>query len=128
MRILKLGVGKSENMAKSGYKSPTKKRPVLIPRRVARSEIDVQTIDAHPKIQKYAHGIVHGRAARGHNAMLNTRSQNDMVGILSWEIIRHHDMWIYAQEVDIEGYSKAGRRLKLVGARGVMKNCLGVKR
>ena len=60
--------------------------------------------------------------------MFDTGPQKFMIGQDGWEIIKHHDTWIYAQGVNMGGPSKAGRRLQLVYARGVVKNLLDGKR
>ena len=44
-----------------------------------------------------------------------------MIGIGGWERIKFHDSWIDSQGVDMVVSSKGGRRLKLIGARGVVK-------
>ena len=60
--------------------------------------------------------------------MLDTVSQQFMVGIGGWEIIKHHDTWIDTQEINMGGSSKARHHLTLVDARGVAKICLDGKR
>ena len=65
-------MGKSKYMAKSCRKSPVKGRPGLKPRGFARSNRNVQTLDARPKFQRYAQKIVHDGLARGHTAVLDT--------------------------------------------------------
>ena len=60
--------------------------------------------------------------------MLDTVSQQFMVGIGGWEIIKHHDTWIDTQEINMGGSSKARHHLILVDARGVAKICLDGKR
>ena len=71
----------------------------------------MQTIDAHPKIQKYAQGIVHDRAARGHTAVLDAGDQQSMVSIGGWDIIKGHDTCIDAKGVNMGGSSKSECRL-----------------
>ena len=88
----------------------------------------MQTLDKRPKSQKYAQGIFHNGAARGHTTVLDTGSQQSMVVMEVWEIIKRHNMWIYAQVINMGGSSKEGHRLQLVDARGVVKNCLDRKR
>ena len=53
--------------------------------------------------------------------MLDTGSQQSMVGMGGWEIINHHDTWIDAKGVNMGGSSKKVRRLQLVDARRVVK-------
>ena len=127
-RTLKVGVGKSENTDKSRRKSPTKDHPVLKTPGVTRSKSAVRTLYACPKSQKYAHGIIHNGAAKGHTAVIDAGSQQSMVIIGGWDIIKRHDTWIDTQGVNMGGSSKAGHRLKLVDTRGVIKNCLDGKR
>ena len=81
----------------------------------------MKNLDALPKNHNYSQGIVHDRAARGHTTVLDTGSQQSMVGIGGWEIIKHHEMWIYTQGITIGGSSKAGFCLQLVDERGVVK-------
>ena len=50
-----------------------------------------------------------------------------MIGQDSWEIIKRHNNWIYAQGVNMGGTSKAWRRLQLVDPRGVAENLLDGK-
>jgi len=50
-----------------------------------------------------------------------------MLGDGGWEIIKSHDKWIDTRGVNLGGPSKAGRRLQLVDARGVVKNRLDGK-
>ena len=102
-------MGKSENMAKSGHKSPAKGRPVLNAQVVTLSKRDVLTLDTCPRSHKYEQGIFHNGAARGHTAVLDTGYQQSMVGMGGWKIIKRHDTWIYAQGVNMGGSSKAGR-------------------
>ena len=51
-----------------------------------------------------------------------------MIGRDGWEIIKRHDKWIDVRGVDLGSSSKAGCRLHLVDARGVVKNRLDRKR
>ena len=53
--------------------------------------------------------------------MFVTGAQQSMIGRDVWEIIKRHDKWIDAKCVDLGSSSKAGRRLQLVDARGVVK-------
>ena len=114
-------------MAKNRCKVTRKGRSVLKPQRSVRSKRSVQTFYARPKLHNHAQGIVHNRIARGHTAMFDTGSQKSMIGLDGWEIIKRHDSWIYTQGVNMGGLSKVGRRLKLVDARGVVKNRLDDK-
>ena len=63
--MLRVGMGKSKNMAKSGHKVTCRERLVLKPLGSARSKRDVRTFDAITKIHKNAQGIIHGGIARG---------------------------------------------------------------
>ena len=117
-----MGMGKSENMANSGRRSPIKGNPVLNPRGVTSSKRDMKTLDARPKSKKHAQGIVHDGAARCHNTVIDTGAQQSMVRIGYWDIIKRHYKWIDAQGINMGGSSKSGHRLQLVGARGVVKH------
>ena len=44
-----------------------------------------------------------------------------MIKMVGWEIIKRHDIWIYAQGINMGGPSNAGRCFQLVDTRGVMK-------
>ena len=46
-------------------------------------------------------------------------SQKPIICMGGWEIIKHHDIWIDSQGVNMGGPSKAGFRLQLVDAMGV---------
>ena len=59
--------------------------------------------------------------------MFDTGAQQSMIGRDGWEIIKRHENWIDTRGVDLGGYSKAVRRLRLVDARGVVKNSLDGK-
>ena len=50
-----------------------------------------------------------------------------MIGRDGWKIIRRNDTWIDARGVDLGGPLKAGCRLQMVDARGVVKNRLDGK-
>ena len=119
--MLRVGMGKFKNMVNYGRKFTRKGRPVMNPRGTMSSKRDVQTFDARPKSHKNAQGIVHDRIARGHTIVFDTEDQQSMIGQYGWEIIKRHDTWIDAQGVNIVGPSKAGHRLQLVDARGVVK-------
>ena len=77
-----MGVGNSKKMAKSGHVSPIKGRPVLNPQRVVFRKRYVRTLDAHPKSQKHAQGIVRDRAAMVHTVVFDTEPQQSIIGIL----------------------------------------------
>ena len=111
-------------MAKSGCVVTRRSRPVLKPRGSARSNRAAKTFDALPKSQKHVQGIIHNEKDRGHTAVFDTGSQKSMIGRYGWERINRHDTWIYLQGVDLGGAQKAGLRLQLVDARGVVKNRL----
>ena len=64
----------------------------------------------------------------GHTAVLDNGSQQFIVGMGGWEIINRYDNWIYAKGVNMGGYLKSGRLLKLVDARGGVENHLDGKR
>ena len=104
-------MGKYENTAKSGSKSPTKGHPVLNPQGVTLSKKAVQTLDDRPKSHNYTHIIFHSGADMGHTAVLDTGSQQSTVGMRVWDIIKRHDTWIDTQGVNMGGSSKEGRRL-----------------
>ena len=53
--------------------------------------------------------------------MFDTGAQQSMIGRDGLEIIKCHDTWIDAKVVVLVGPPKAGRRLQLVDARGVVK-------
>ena len=59
--------------------------------------------------------------------MFDTGTQQSMIGRDGWEIIKHHNTWIYAKGVDLGGHQKTGLRLQLLDARGVVKNRLDGK-
>ena len=88
----------------------------------------MRTFDSLTKIHKHAQVIFHNGIARDHTSVSDTGPQKFMIGQDGWEIIKHHDTWIYAQGVNMVGPSKAGRRLQLVYERGVVKNLLDGKR
>ena len=52
--MLRVGIGKSKNMAKNGRKFTRKERPVMNPLGSVNSKRGVQHFDACPKIHKYA--------------------------------------------------------------------------
>ena len=60
--------------------------------------------------------------------VLDTGAQYTMVGMRGWYIIKCHAMWIDSQGVNMGDSSKAGCRLQLLDARGVVKNYLYRKR
>ena len=93
---LKVGVVNSDNMAKIGCKSSSKGILVLKPWGFTRSKRAVQALDALPRINNYAQGIFHGGDSMGHTAVLDTVSQQFIVGMGGWEIINRYDNWIYA--------------------------------
>ena len=115
-RTLLVGMGNSDKVANSGRRSSVKGRLLLNPRGVAHSNRDVRTLYVCPKIQKYAQGIIHDGAARGHTTVLDTEAQQYMVWVGVWEIIHRNDKWIYAQGVNMGCSSKAGCHLQLVDA------------
>ena len=78
---LKVGVGNYDNTAKSGWRLTAKGRLVLNPQGVACSKRAMQNLYARPKSQNYAQTIVCNGASRGHIEVLDTGSQNSMVGM-----------------------------------------------
>ena len=81
---LKVGVGNYDNTAKSGWRLTAKGRLVLNPQGVACSKRAMQNLYARPKSQNYAQTIVCNGASRGHIEVLDTGSQNSMVGMGGW--------------------------------------------
>ena len=75
---------------------------------------------------RHVQEVFHGGAGT-HVAVLDTRAQQSMLGRDGWDIIKNHENWIDTRGVDLGGPSKTGRRLKLVDARGVVKNRLDGK-
>ena len=114
-------------MAKSGRKVTRKGRLVLKPRGSICIKRAVKTFDALPKSHKHEQVIFHDGVARGHTTVFDTLFQQLMIGWDGWEIVKHHDTWIDAQGVNMRGPPKTGRRLQLVYARGVVKNCMDGK-
>ena len=92
-----------------------------------RSKGAAKKTDARPNKLRHIHGIIQGKA-RGQTAVFGTGSQQSMVVKDGWEIIKRHDNWIDARGVYLGSSLKAGRRLQLVDARGVVKNLLDRKR
>ena len=60
--------------------------------------------------------------------MFDTGAQKSMIGWYGWGIIKQNGTCIDARGVNMGGTSKAGRWLKLVDARGVVKNSMDGKR
>ena len=112
---------KSKNMAKDGRKVSQRSRLDLKPRDPLRSKVSARKPDARPNKLRHVHGIVQGKA-RGHTDMFDTGAQQSTIGRDGWDIIKRHDTWIGARGVDLGGYSKADSHLRLVDARGVVKN------
>ena len=84
LRTLSAGMGNDEKMAKSGRRSPVKGHPILKKRGGAHSKGDVINIDARPKSQKYARGIVHNGVARVISPLLDTGTQQYLIRIGDW--------------------------------------------
>ena len=125
---LRVGMGKSKNMAKSGRKVTHKEFPFLKLRGSVHRKRVVRNLDARPKIHKHAQGIVHNGVTRGHTAVFDTGPQKLMIGRDGWEMIKHHYTWVDAQGVNMGEISKTGCRLQLLDARGMVKNRVDRKR
>ena len=69
---LRVGMGKSKNMAKNGRKVTRKGRLFLNPRGSVHSKRAVQNLDVRPKSHENAQVIVHNGVARGHTAVFDT--------------------------------------------------------
>ena len=116
---------------KGGQTIPRKSRPGLKPRGplgsrgTPRSTARTSPNKSRVKLRHYQ-GVVKG-AEGAHVAVFDTGAQQSMLGRDGWEIIKNHDNWIDTRGVDLGGPSKAGRRLQLVDARGVVKNRLDGK-
>ena len=118
-------MGKTKKkMFNNGCVVTRRSRPVLKPQISVRSKRAVRNFDALTKNSNHSQGIFYNRKASGHNSVFDTGSQQSMIGRDVWEIVRRHDMWIYAGGVYLGVTPKAGRRLQLVDARGVAKNLL----
>ena len=121
-------MGKAKNkMAKNGRGITRRSLLDLKPRGSVRSKGAVRKPDAQPNKLRHVHGIFHNGKASGYTAVFDTGAQQSMIGRDGWEIIKRHDYWIDARGVDLGGPPKAGRRLQLVDARGVVKNRLDGK-
>ena len=81
LRTLRVGMVKSNNMAKSGRKVARKERPVMKPQGYMPSKRDVQNFGARPKFHKHAQLIVHDGISRGHTAVFDTWDQKSIIGI-----------------------------------------------
>ena len=118
---------KSKNMVKDGRKVSQRSRPDLNPRDPLCSKGAARKPDARPNKLRHIQRNVQGKAI-GHTAVFDTGDQQSMIGRDGWEIIKRHDKWIDTRGVDLGSSSKAGCRLQLVDARGVVKNSLDGKR
>ena len=118
---------KSKNMVKDGRKVSRRSRPDLNPQDPLISKGDARKPDAQPNNLRHIHVIVHGKA-RGHTSLIDTGAHHSMIGRDGWEIIKRHNKWIDARGAYLGSSSKAGRRLHLVDAKGVVKNCLDGRR
>ena len=61
----------------------------------------MRDLDEIPKIQKHAQGIVHNGSAKNHTAVLDTGSQQSIIVMGVWEIIKCYDIWIDTQGVNL---------------------------
>ena len=120
-------MGKAKNMAKNRRGITWRSRVILKPRGSVLSKGDVQKPDSWPNKLRHVHGIVHNGKSSGHTAVFDTGAQKSMIVRDGWEIIKRHDSWINARGVDLGGPPKAGCRLQLVDARGVVKTFLDGK-
>ena len=91
------------------------------------SKGDARKPNSRPNKLRHIQGIVQ-RKARGHTAVFDTDAQQYMIGRDGWEIIKRHNKWIDARGIDLGSSLKAGRRLQLVDAMGVVKIHLDGKR
>ena len=94
--MLRVGIGKSKNMAKNGRKFTRKERPVMNPLGSVNSKRGVQHFDACPKIHKYAQKIIQDSIARSHTTVFDIWDQQSMIGRDGWGIIKLSDTWIDA--------------------------------
>ena len=123
-RALQVRMVKSKNMVKDGRKVSRRSRPDLNPQDPLISKGDARKPDARHNNLRHIHGIVHGKA-RGHTSLIDTGAQHSMIGRDGWEIIKRHNKWIDARGEYLGSSSKAGRRLHLVDAKGVVKKLFG---
>ena len=95
---------KSDDMEKRCRRNPPAKgRPALNPQGVLHSKIDVQNLGDLSKSKKYTQGIFHNGAAKNHNAVLDTGSQQSMIDMGGWYIIKRHGSWMDGQGLNM-GY------------------------
>ena len=72
---------------------------------VARGERSMLTLYVSHRKSNNVKVIIHNGAAKNHTVMLDTGSQQSMIGMEGRVIIKHHDSWIDAQGVDMGGSS-----------------------
>ena len=109
-------------MSKScGRRNPVKGRPNPKPQGVAHGKRAVQNIDVAHNMSKHVQVIGYNRATNKNTAIIYTGSQQYMIGMGRWDIVKRHGSWIYDQGVYMGGYPKLGRRLWIIGTRGEVK-------
>ena len=105
-------------MAKNECKVTRKGRPVMNLQGSVRSKMAVRTFDDLPKSHKHAQGVVHDGITRGHVAVFDTGSQKSIIVRYVWEIIKLHDTWIDAQDINMGDIFKDRAPLEIGRCKG----------